>query len=176
MREERVDVAIATESLDHYPELLALPGYTWRHCIIVPLGHPLTKAKQLTLEELARYPLITYNPEFAGRSHIDQAFVAKGLKMDVVLTAIDADVIKTYTELGLGVGVIAAMAYDSKRDTGLHAIDAGHLFRNNTTRVAVKRAAYLRRYTYAFIQMFAPHLTPEIVDKARLADGESYEL
>ena len=98
--------------------------------------------------------------------------------MDVVLTAIDADVIKTYTELGLGlgVGVIAAMAYDPKRDTGLHAIDAGHLFRNNTTRVAVKRAAYLRRYTYAFIQMFAPHLTPEIVDKARLADGESYEL
>jgi len=170
------DVAIATEALDHYPELLALAGYTWHHCVIVPHGHPLTKVKHLSVDELARYPLITYSPEFTGRSHIDQAFAAKGLKMDVVLTAIDADVIKTYAELGLGVGIIAAMAFDPKRDARLHAIDAGHLFHNNTTRVAIKRAAYLRRYTYAFIQMFAPHLTPEMVDKARLAKGESYEL
>jgi LysR family cys regulon transcriptional activator len=172
----QADVAIATEALDHYPELLALAGYTWHHCVIVPHGHPLTKAKHLSVEELARYPLITYSPEFTGRSHIDQAFAAKGLKMDVVLTAIDADVIKTYAELGLGVGIIAAMAYDPKRDAKLHAIDAGQLFHNNTTRVAIKRAAYLRRYTYAFIQMFAPHLTQEMVDKARLAKGENYEL
>jgi len=170
------DVAIATEALDHYPELLALAGYTWHHCVIVPHGHPLTKVKHLSVDDLARYPLITYSPEFTGRSHIDQAFSTKGLKMDVVLTAIDADVIKTYTELGLGVGIIAAMAFDAKRDAGLHAIDAGHLFHNNTTRVAIKRAAYLRRYTYAFIQMFAPHLTPEMVDRARLAKGENYEL
>ena len=172
----QADVAIATEALDHYPELLALPGYTWHHCVVIPQGHPLTKVKLLTLEEVARYPLITYSPEFTGRSHIDQAFAAKGLKMDLVLTAIDADVIKTYVELGLGVGVIAAMAYDAKRDAQLRAIDAGHLFRDNTTRLAVKRAAYLRRYTYAFIQMFAPQLTPEIVDRARSANGESYEL
>jgi LysR family cys regulon transcriptional activator len=172
----QADVAIATEALDHYPELLALPGYTWHHCVVIPQGHPLTKVKLLTLEEVARYPLITYSPEFTGRSHIDQAFAAKGLKMDLVLTAIDADVIKTYVELGLGVGVIAAMAYDAKRDAHLRAIDAGHLFRDNTTRLAVKRAAYLRRYTYAFIQMFAPQLTPEIVDRARSANGESYEL
>jgi LysR family transcriptional regulator, cys regulon transcriptional activator len=170
------DVAIATEALDHYPELLALAGYTWRHCVIVPHGHPLTKVKHLSMDELARYPLITYSPEFAGRSHIDQAFATKGLKMDVVLTAIDADVIKTYAELGLGVGIIAAMAYDPERDGKLHAIDAGHLFHNNTTRIAIKRAAYLRRYTYAFIQMFAPHLTPEMVDKARQANAENYEL
>jgi LysR family transcriptional regulator, cys regulon transcriptional activator len=170
------DVAIATEALDHYPELLALAGYTWHHCVIVPHGHALTKVKHLSMDELARYPLITYSPEFAGRSHIDQAFSAKGLKMDVVLTAIDADVIKTYAELGLGVGIIAAMAYDPKRDAKLHAIDAGHLFHNNTTRIAIKRAAYLRRYTYAFIQMFAPHLTPEMVDKARQANAENYEL
>jgi LysR family transcriptional regulator, cys regulon transcriptional activator len=170
------DVAIATEALDHYPELLALAGYTWHHCVIVPPGHPLTKVKHLSVEELARYPLITYSPEFTGRSHIDQAFANKGLKMDVVLTAIDADVIKTYAELGLGVGIIAAMAYDPRRDAKLHAIDAGHLFHNNTTRVAIKRAAFLRRYTYAFIQMFAPHLSPEMVDKARLANGEDYEL
>jgi LysR family transcriptional regulator, cys regulon transcriptional activator len=172
----QADVAIATEALDHYPELLALPGYTWHHCVVVPQGHPLTKVKLLTLEEVARYPLITYSPEFTGRSHIDHAFAAKGLKMDLVLTAIDADVIKTYVELGLGVGVIAAMAYDAKRDARLRAMDAGHLFRDNTTRLAVKRAAYLRRYTYAFIQMFAPQLTPEIVDRARSASGESYEL
>jgi LysR family cys regulon transcriptional activator len=172
----QADVAIATEALDHYPELLALPSYTWHHCVVIPQGHPLTKVKLLTLEEVARYPLITYSPEFTGRSHIDQAFAAKGLKMDLVLTAIDADVIKTYVELGLGVGVIAAMAYDAKRDARLRAIDAGHLFRDNTTRLAVKRAAYLRRYTYAFIQMFAPQLTPDIVDRARSANGESYEL
>ena len=115
--------------------------------MIVPHGHPLTKAKHLSVEELARYPLITYSPEFTGRSHIDQAFAAKGLKMDVVLTAIDADVIKTYAELGMGVGIIAAMAYDPKRDAKLQAIDAGQIFHNNTTRVAIKRAAYLRRYT-----------------------------
>jgi len=172
----QADIAIATEALDHYPELLALAGYTWHHCVIVPHGHPLTKVKHLSVDELARYPLITYSPEFTGRSHIDQAFAAKGLKMDVVLTAIDADVIKTYAELGLGVGIIAAMAYDPKRDAKLHAIDAGPLFHNNTTRIAIKRVAYLRRYTYAFIEMFAPHLTQDMVDKARLANGESYEL
>jgi LysR family transcriptional regulator, cys regulon transcriptional activator len=172
----RADVAIATEALDHYTDLIALPCYTWRHCVIVPHGHPLTKSKHLTLEELATYPLITYSPEFTGRSHLDQAFAAKQLKMDVVLTAIDADVIKTYTEVGMGVGIIAAMAYDKKRDSKLVSLEAGHLFHNNTTRVAIKRLAFLRRYTYAFIEMFAPHLTKEIVDRARQARGESYEL
>jgi LysR family cys regulon transcriptional activator len=170
------DLAIATEALDHYPQLLALPGYTWHHCVIVPHGHPLAKVKQVSIEQLAHYPLITYSPEFTGRSHIDQAFAAKGLTMDVVLTAIDADVIKTYTELGLGVGIIAAMAYDPKRDSNLFAIDAGNIFHDNTTRVAIKRAAYLRRYTYAFIQMFAAHLTPELVEKAREAKGETYDI
>ncbi|MEO8628235.1 MAG: CysB family HTH-type transcriptional regulator [Betaproteobacteria bacterium] len=170
------DLAIATEALDHYPELMALPGYTWHHCVVVPHGHPLVRVKALSVDDVARYPIITYSPEFTGRSHIDQSFAMKGLKMDVVLTAIDADVIKTYTELGLGVGIIAAMAYDPKRDTNLHAIDAGHLFHDNTTRVAIKRAAYLRKYTYAFIEMFAPHLTPAMVDRARQASGEHYEL
>ena len=163
----RADLAIATEALDHYPELVAMPGFTWQHCVIVPPKHPLAKAKKLTLEALARYPLITYNPEFTGRSHLDEAFAAKGLTMDVVLTALDADVIKTYTELGLGVGIVAAVALDRKRDTNLHAIDAGHLFGSNTTRIAIKRSAYLRGFTYAFIQTFASHLTREVVDKAR---------
>jgi LysR family cys regulon transcriptional activator len=167
----RADMAIATEALDHYPGLVALPGYTWHHCVIVPQGHALTRTRRLTLEQLAEYPLITYSPEFTGRSHLDGAFGAKGLKMDVVLTALDADVIKTYTELGLGVGVVAAMALDPKRDAHLHAIDAGHLFGNNTTRVAVKRSAFLRGYTYAFIQAFAPHLTRAAIDAARRGDG-----
>jgi len=165
--EGRADIAIATEALDHYPELVAMPGFTWQHCVIVPPKHPLAQAKKLTLEALARYPLITYSPEFTGRSHLDEAFAAKGLTMDVVLTALDADVIKTYTELGLGVGIVAAVALDPKRDTHLRAIDAGHLFGSNTTRIAVKRSAYLRGFTYAFIQTFAAHLTREVVDEAR---------
>jgi LysR family cys regulon transcriptional activator len=171
VRDGRADLAIATEALDHYPDLIALPGYTWHHCVIVPRGHALTKVKRLTLEELASYPLITYSPEFTGRSHLDEAFAAKGLAMDVVLTALDADVIKTYTELGLGVGIVAAVALDPKRDAHLHAIDAGHLFGNNTTRVAVKRSAYLRGYTYAFIQTFAPHLTSAVIEAARQGNG-----
>ena len=170
------DLAIATESLDQYPELLTLPGYTWHHCVIVPAKHPLLKQAALSLEELAKYPLITYSPAFTGRSHIDQAFATKGLKMDVVLTAIDADVIKTYVELGLGVGIIAAMAYDEKRDRGLRAIDAGVLFRASVTRLAVRRAAYLRRYIYAFIEMFSPHLTQRMIERARTEPAESYEL
>jgi DNA-binding transcriptional LysR family regulator len=136
----------------------------------------LLKQAALSLEELAKYPLITYSPAFTGRSHIDQAFATKGLKMDVVLTAIDADVIKTYVELGLGVGIIAAMAYDEKRDRGLKAIDAGVLFRTSVTRLAVRRAAYLRRYIYAFIEMFSPHLTQRMIERARAEPAESYEL
>jgi LysR family cys regulon transcriptional activator len=167
----RADIGIATEALDHYPELIALPGYTWHHCVIVPRGHPLAKVKKLALEDLAKYPLITYSPEFTGRSHLDEAFAAKGLTMDLVLTALDADVIKTYTELGMGVGIVAAVALDAKRDAHLHAIDAGHLFGTNTTRAAVKRSAYLRGYTYAFIKAFAPHLTPAVIDAARQDAG-----
>jgi LysR family cys regulon transcriptional activator len=167
--EGRADIAIATEALDHYPDLLALPGYTWHHCAIVPRGHALSKVTRLTLEQLAKYPLITYSPAFSRRTHIDEAFATKGLKPDIVLTALDSDVIKTYTELGLGVGIVAAMAVDRKRDPGLRAIDAGHLFGTNTTRVAVKRTAYLRGYTYAFIHAFAPHLTRAVVDRARQA-------
>lgn len=169
VRAGRADLAIATEALDHYPDLVAMPGYSWNHSVIVPKDHPLASVSKLTLKELAKHPIITYNAEFTGRPHIDDAFVSQGLQMDIVLTALDADVIKTYTELGLGVGIIAGMALDPKRDTGLVAIDAGHLFGTNTTRVAVKRVAYLRGYTYAFIHAFAPHLTADVIDAARKA-------
>jgi LysR family cys regulon transcriptional activator len=170
------DLAIATESLDHFPELLALPGYQWSHCVVVPPEHPLAGVARLSLEDLARFPIITYSPEFAGRSHINEAFAAKGIAPDVVLAAIDSDVIKTYVELGLGVGIIAAMAFDPERDRGLRAVDAGHLFRTNTTRIAVRRGAYLRGFVYDFVRQFAPQLTRSVIDQALAGTGEAYEL
>lgn len=170
------DIAIATESLDDFPELLALLGYQWHHCVVVPPEHPLLALERVGLEDLARYPIITYSPEFTGRSHINEAFAAKGLAIDVVLTAIDSDVIKTYAELGLGVGIVAAMAFDAERDRALRAIDARHLFRTNTTRVAVRRGGYLRGFAYEFIERFAPHLTRKVVDQALAGEAESYEL
>lgn len=170
------DIGIATEALDNYPRLLALPGYTWQHCVIVPSSHPLTNERRLSLETLARHPLITYDAAFAGRSHIDEAFAARDLRADVVLAAIDSDVIKTYVELGLGVGIIAAMAYDGERDLGLRMLDASHLFRTNTTRIALLRGRRLRQFTYAFIELFAPSLSRRMVEKAMTGDTESYEL
>ena len=170
------DVAIATEALDHYPGLLALPAQTWSHCVVVPPRHALLKVGALTLEALANYPIVTYDAAFAGRSNIDAAFAARGLKVDVVLSAIDADVIKTYVELGIGVGIIAAMAFDAQRDTKLRALDAAHLFRYNTTRVAVKRGSLLRGYAYEFIELFAPALERKLLERAIAGAGELYEL
>jgi LysR family cys regulon transcriptional activator len=170
------DVAIATEALDHYPKLLALPSYQWNHCVVVPAKHPLAKAAHLTLEQLAEYPIITYDPAFAGRTHIDEAFAARDLKPDIVLSAIDADVIKTYVELGMGVGIVAAMAFDPKRDRTLRSLDAAHLFKSNTTRVAIRRGAYLRGYAYDFIELFSPQLNRKLIDAALTGKGQMYEL
>ncbi len=170
------DIAIATEALDQSPGLLALPAYTWSHCAVVPPRHALLKAGTLTLEALAKYPTVTYDTAFAGRAHIDAAFAARGLAVDVVLSAIDADVIKTYVELGLGVGIIAAMAFDAKRDLKLRAIDCAHLFRSNTTRVALKRGNLLRGYAYEFIELFAPALNRKLIERALAGEGELYEL
>ena len=160
------DIAIATEALTLFPELVTLPAYAWHHCVVVPVGHPLRKTKRLTLEALAPYPIVTYSPEFTGRSRINDAFTQAGLAIDVVLTAIDSDVIKTYVELGLGVGIIAAMAFNERRDDALRALDAGHLFGTHTTRVAIRRGAYLRDYAYRFIELFAPKLTPQVIEQA----------
>jgi DNA-binding transcriptional LysR family regulator len=170
------DIAIATEALDDFPGLLALPGYTWSHCVVVPPRHSLLKAGRLTLEALAQYPLVTYDTAFAGRTHIDAAFAARGLAADVVLSAIDADVIKTYVELGLGVGIMAAMAFDAKRDLKLRAIDCAHLFRSNTTRVAIKRGSLLRGYAYEFIELFAPALNRKLIERALAGEGAQYEI
>ncbi|MFH1045107.1 MAG: CysB family HTH-type transcriptional regulator [Pseudomonadota bacterium] len=170
------DIAIATEALDHFPGLLAMPGYTWNHCVVVPPKHTLLRTGTLTLEALAKYPIVTYDAAFTGRTHIDAAFAARGLAVDVVLSAIDADVIKTYVELGLGVGIIAAMAFDAKRDLKLRAIECAHLFHSNTTRVAVKRGSLLRGYAYEFIELFAPALNRKLIERALAGEGELYEL
>ncbi len=160
------DLAIATEALDHFPGLLALPGYPWPHCVVVPQSHPLTQVGTLTLEALAKYPIVTYDPAFTGRTHIDEAFTADGLQPDIVLSAIDADVIKTYVELGLGVGIVASVAFDAERDRNLIRLDVDHLFPENTTRVAVRRGRNLRGFAYAFIELFAPALTRARIDQA----------
>jgi LysR family cys regulon transcriptional activator len=164
--EGQADLAIATEALDLYDRLVMLPCYEWNRCVVVPPHHPLLGAKRLTLEAVAKYPIITYDFAFTGRSTMNRAFEVRGLKPDVVLTAIDADVIKTYVELGLGVGIIAHMAYDPQRDTGLRAIDASHLFEPSTTRIGIRRGSYLRGFVYDFIAMFAPHLKRDVVDAA----------
>ena len=142
----------------------------------VPAKHPLLKVERVSLEELAKHPIITYDTAFTGRSHIDEAFTAHGLNLDLVLTAIDADVIKTYVELGLGVGIVASMAFEPQRDRHLRAIDAGHLFRSSTTRVAIRRGALLRGYAYAFIEAFAPQLARSVIEKAMLGEADQYEL
>jgi len=170
------DIAIATEALDGYPKLLALPGYEWSHCVVVPAKHALAKSERLTLDELARYPIVTYDSAFGGRSHIDEAFRAQGLAPDIVLSAVDSDVIKTYVEPVLGVGIIAAMAFDEKRDRGLRALDAGHLFGTMTTRVAVRRGAALRGYAYTFIELFSPRLSRKLIETALAGKADAYEL
>jgi LysR family cys regulon transcriptional activator len=164
------DIGVATEALAQYEELVALPSYRWTHAVVVPRGHVLAlqaeKGVALTLEQLALHPIITYEPGYTGRTHIDDAFQRRGLGLNIVLSAMDADVIKTYVELGMGVGIIASMAFDDVRDAGLWAIDARHLFASNMTRVAVRRGAFLRGYAYEFIRSFAPPLTRALVDQA----------
>jgi LysR family transcriptional regulator, cys regulon transcriptional activator len=171
------DLAIATEAIAEHPGLVSLPCYQWNRCIVVPPRHPLLKEKPLTLEALAAHPIVTYDFAFANRSLVQKAFEAKDLAPNVVLTALDADVIKTYVELGLGVGIMAKMAFDAKRDRSLRAIDASHLFESSTTRLGIKRGAWLRRYAYDFIECFAPHLPRALVERAGRGDaGAQYDL
>ena len=170
------DVAIATEAIAEVDGLVSLPCFQWEHMVITPTDHPLLKLKSMTLEDIAAYPLITYDAAFAGRNKIDQAFARRALKPDVVLEAIDADVIKTYVELGLGIGIIAGLAYNPTRDVSLKAIPAGHLFGMNLSRVALKEGAYLRSYVFTFIELLAPSLTRKMVENALSGGHDSYEL
>ena len=160
------DIAIATEAIELFHELVMLPCYEWNRCVIVPPTHPLLELKELTLEAIAQHPIITYDFAFTGRSKTNQAFESRGLTPNVVLTAIDSDVIKTYVELGLGIGILAKMAFDPKRDKHLKSINASHLFEPSTTRIGISRNSYLRSYIFDFIEMFAPHLTETTIRAA----------
>ena len=161
-----VDFAIATEALDLFSDLIMLPCYTWNRCILVPKGHPLTQLSTLSLEDVAHHPLVTYVFGFTGRSKLDEAFMEHGLAPKVVFTASDADVIKTYVRLGLGIGIVAKMAYNEETDTDLVALDASHLFKSSVTKIGFRRGTFLRGFMYEFIEAFAPHLTKDLVSEA----------
>ncbi|WP_372612908.1 HTH-type transcriptional regulator CysB [Halomonas sp.] len=166
--EGQADFAIATESLELFNDLVLLPCYRWNRCVLVPQGHPLAE-QELTLEALAAYPLVTYVFGFTGRSQLDDAFKAHGLSPNVVLTAADADVIKTYVRLGMGVGIVAHMAVDAEQDPDLVALEAGHLFESSTTKIGIRRGTFMRGYMYDFLKGFAGHLTRDLIDAALVA-------
>ncbi len=170
------DLAIATEAIADYEDLVMLPCYQWNRCVVATPRHPILHEQPLTLEAIARHPLITYDDAFTGRSVINKAFLGRGLKPNVVLTAIDSDVIKTYVAMDLGIGILARMAYDPAEDKRLGMADAAHLFESSTTRIGLRRNAYLRGYVYAFISGFAPHLTRRMVETALAGGGEDYQL
>src|SRR5260370_6512163 len=149
---DQADLAVATEAIANYKELVALPCFQWHHLAVMPADHPLLERKLLSLDDLAQYPLITYDNAFAGRTKINQAFQLRGLVPDIVLEAIDADVIKTYVELGLGVGIMADIAFNAQRDRHLRAMPVGHLFGSNLRRVPPKQAAYFPSHVYTLIQ------------------------
>ena len=176
--EGTADFAIATEALEHFDQLVMLPCYHWNRSVLVPPDHPLAqkfgagKAK-ITLTDIAEHPVITYTFGFTGRSKLDQAFAAHGLRPNVVLTAVDADVIKTYVRLGLGIGIVASMAYDPNQDSDLVPISAEHLFEPSTTHIGFRQGMFLRGYMYDFIGQFAPHLTKELIDEvSEISDAE----
>lgn len=170
------DIGVATEALTGYASLATLPGYRWTHSVVVPPEHPLLQAGgAVSLQALAQYPIITYEQGYTGRAHIDEAFAAAGISPNVVLTAMDADVIKTYVELGMGIGIVASIAFDENRDRQLRALDAGHLFKVNTTRIALRKGVWLRAYALQFIESFVPTLTKDIVQQAVAASPQLVE-
>lgn len=160
------DVGIATEGLDGIAELATFPFYSWHHAVIVPRGHPLLAAEQVTLEKLSEYPIVTYHEGFTGRAHVDKAFADAGIVPEIVLSAIDADVIKTYVGLDLGVGIVASMAYDPEKDRDLEIIPVPKLFPANVTKLAVRRGTYLRSYAHAFIAKICPDLGEDEIKTA----------
>jgi LysR family cys regulon transcriptional activator len=170
------DIGIATEGIEGYQGIVSLPCFQWNRCVIAPPDHPIFAARSLTLEEIAKYPIVTYDFAFSGRSLINKAFDGRGLAPNIVLTAIDADIIKTYVRLGLGIGIVAAMACDAKTDTDLRIADAAHLFQSSTTHIGLRRNNFVRGYIYAFIELFAPHLSRKVVDMALSGGGSDVGL
>lgn len=171
------DIAVATEWLANVPEIATFPYYTWHHAVIVPRGHPLAELENITLADIAEYPIVTYHEGFTGRANIDRRFAEEGLLPDIVLSAIDADVIKTYVDIGLGIGIIASMAYNPERDGNLVRLEVPNLFAPNTTRLAVRRGVYLRSYAYDLIQKLVPGLTEQKIGEMLRREpvaGEDY--
>ncbi len=169
----QADIGIATEALELFENLILLPCYRWNRCIMVPREHPLIKVPELTLEAIAAHPIITYTFGVADRSVINRAFKAKGLDLNVVLTAADAEVIKAYIRNGLGIGICARMAYDPQQDHDLVVLDAGNLFDPSVTSLAIRKNTVLREYVYEFIKLFAPHLSHKVVDQALAAQNDT---
>ena len=175
--EEVGDFGLATESLNNYADLVSLPCYEWQHVIVLPAGHPLAQLDRISLEDLAPLPLISYHPSFSGRKRIDAAFAIRKLVPNIVLEAIDADVIKTYVKLGLGVGIVAEIAMREEGQGGeLVSRPAGHLFGQNVARIAFKRGAYLRNFVYAFVEMLSDRLSRSLVERAMTGDPQDYQL
>ena len=171
--EGTVDFAIATEAMELFSNLVMLPCYHWNRCILVPREHPLTQVSRLSLQDVAAHPIVTYVFGFTGRSRLDEAFSAAGLTPRVVFTAADADVIKTYVRLGLGIGIVASMAHDDETEQDLVALDATHLFAGSVTRIGCRRGTFLRGFMYQFIEDFAPHLTRDVVQQAFAAENRA---
>jgi len=177
LRSGEADLGIATEALANVVELATFPFYDWRHAVIAPESHPLAITLPLTLEAIAEHPIITYHEGFTGRNRIDATFAQAGLTPDIVISALDADVIKTYVELELGIGIIAAMAYNPAKDTGLRLLDSAHLFENNTTWIAVRKGHYLRNFACQFITLCNPKLNELAVRNASsLAASTDFQL
>jgi len=178
--DEVAEIGIATEALAAYAELVTLPCYEWQHVLVLPEGHPLGQKTDLTLEDIALEPLITYHPAYTGRTRIDQAFAERKLKPRIALEAIDSDVIKTYVRLGLGVGIAAEMALrDTPADGSASEFvvrPLGHLFGLNVTRVAFKRSAYLRNFVLKFAELISPRLSPELVARAMISHVSDRDL
>jgi LysR family cys regulon transcriptional activator len=175
--EEIADIGLATESLNDVEGLVSLPCYEWRHAVVMPVGHPLAQVERISLEDLSVLPLVSYHPSFSGRTRVDQAFAARQLKPNIVLEAIDADVIKTYVRVGLGVGIVSELAVKDDPPGGdLVWRPVGHLFGANVARVAFKRGAYLRNFVYAFAEMMSERLSRKLIDGAMAGQADDYEL
>ncbi|MBS0239535.1 MAG: CysB family HTH-type transcriptional regulator [Proteobacteria bacterium] len=157
------DIGIATEALEDTPEHVTFPFYSWHHGVVVPKGHPLESETPVSLEKIAEWPIITYHEGFTGRPAIDATFARANLALDIVMVALDADVIKTYVEVGLGIGIVGSMAYDANRDAGLTLLDTSHLFPKSTSRIALRRGRFLRGFAYRFLALCSPELTEKVV-------------
>jgi LysR family transcriptional regulator, cys regulon transcriptional activator len=175
--DEVADIGLATESLTRFDELVTLPCYEWHHAVVMPASHPLAQVERISLEDLALLPLVSYHPSFSGRSRVDAAFATRSLKPDIVLEAIDADVIKTYVRIGLGVGIVSELAVrDDPPGGDLVSRPVGHLFGQNVTRIAFKRGAYLRNFVYAFAEMMSDRLSRALIARAMSGDTNDYQL